>query len=59
MTPVFGLCDQYVTRLADLDPVSAGMLGLAGAFGPATDYGPDGVAARAELVTQTLAALEP
>jgi len=58
MTPVFGLCDQYVTRLAALDPVSAGMLGLAGAFGPATDYGPDGVAARAELVTETLAALE-
>ena len=58
MTPVFGLCDQYVTRLADLDPVSAWMLGLAGAFGPATDYGPDGVAARAELVTETLAALE-
>ncbi len=59
MTPVFGLCDQYVTRLAELDPVMAGSLGLAGAFGPATDYGPDGVAGRAELVNQTLAALAP
>jgi uncharacterized protein (DUF885 family) len=59
MTPVFGLCDEYVTRLAVLDPVSAGSLGLAGPFGAATDYGPDGVAARAELVTETLAALEP
>ncbi len=59
MTPVFGLCDEYVTRLAVLDPVAAGSLGLAGPFGAATDYGPDGFAARAELVTETLAALEP
>jgi uncharacterized protein (DUF885 family) len=59
MTPVFGLCDDYVTRWAGLDPVAAGMLGLTGAFGAATDYGPDGFAARAELIAATLAALEP
>jgi uncharacterized protein (DUF885 family) len=59
MTPVFALCDDYVTRLAGLDPVAAGMQGLSGAFGAATDYGPDGYAARAELLTATLAALEP
>ena len=58
MTPVFGLCDDYVTRWAALDPVAAGMQGLAGAFGAATDYSPDGFAARAELITATLAALE-
>jgi uncharacterized protein (DUF885 family) len=59
MTPVFGLCDDYVTRSAALDPVTAGMLGLTGVFGAATDYSPDGFAARAELIAATLAALEP
>src|SRR5580693_8726819 len=59
MTPVFGLCDDYVTRWAALDPVAAGMQGLTGVFGAATDYGPDGFAARAELIGATLAALEP
>jgi hypothetical protein len=59
MTPVFGLCDDYVTRWAALDPVAAGMQGVTGVFGAATDYGPDGTAARAELITSTLAALAP
>jgi uncharacterized protein (DUF885 family) len=59
MTPVFGLCDDYVTRWATLDPVAAGMQGLTGVFGAATDYSPDGFAARAELIAATLAALEP
>jgi uncharacterized protein (DUF885 family) len=57
MTPVFRLCDEYVTRLAALDPVAAGMRGLAEPFGAATDYGPDGHAARAELIAETLSAL--
>jgi uncharacterized protein (DUF885 family) len=59
MTPVFGLCDDYVTRWAALDPVAAGMQGLTSAFGAATDYSPDGAAARAELTASTLAALAP
>jgi uncharacterized protein (DUF885 family) len=59
MTPVFGLCDDYVTRSAALDPVTAGMQGLTGVFGAATDYSPDGFAARADLITATLAALGP
>ena len=54
MTPVFELCDDYVTRWAALDPVAAGMQGLTGTFGPATDYSPDGFAARAELIAATL-----
>jgi hypothetical protein len=29
MTPVFELCDDYVTRQAELDPVAAGMPGIA------------------------------
>src|SRR2546423_15341995 len=57
MTEVFRLCDDYLTRWAALDPVAAGMVGLSGVFGAATDYGPDGFAAREELITITLAAL--
>jgi uncharacterized protein (DUF885 family) len=59
MTTVFGLCDDYVTRWAVLDPVAAGMHGVTSAFGAATNYGPDGWAARAELISSTLAALGP
>ena len=57
MTEVFRLCDDYLTRWAALDPVAAGMIGLSGVFGAATDYGPDGYAAREELIATTLAAL--
>jgi uncharacterized protein (DUF885 family) len=57
MTEVFRLCDDYLTRWAALDPVAAGMVGLSGVFGAATDYGPDGYAAREELIATTLAAL--
>jgi len=59
MTAVFRLCDDYVTRSAALDPVSAGMRGLSTDYGAATDFSPDGNAARAELIASTLAALEP
>jgi hypothetical protein len=58
MTEVFRLCDDYVTRQAPLDPVAAGMRGLTGAFAAATDYGPDGDAARTDLITSTLVALD-
>ncbi|GAA0911473.1 DUF885 domain-containing protein [Nonomuraea longicatena] len=62
MTPIFRLCDQYVVRAAELNPVDAVYMGLSGDFGQATDYSPDGHDARRDLVTQTLAelsALEP
>ena len=32
-SPVFRLCDEYLTGWAALDPVAAGMRGLSGAFG--------------------------
>jgi uncharacterized protein (DUF885 family) len=54
MTPVFGLCDDYVAKWAALDPVGAGMRGIVGDFGDATDYSPDGHAARAALIRGTL-----
>ncbi|MFI6482891.1 DUF885 domain-containing protein [Nonomuraea sp. NPDC050663] len=57
MTPIFRLCDDYITRSAALDPVSAVYQGLAGDFGVATDYSPDGHAAREELTRSTLAEL--
>jgi uncharacterized protein (DUF885 family) len=59
MTAVFRLCDDYVTRWAALDPVAAGSRGITGAFGAATDYSPEGHAARADLIASTLAALGP
>jgi uncharacterized protein (DUF885 family) len=57
MTPVFRLCDAYVSRWAALDPVMASSQGLREPFAAATDYGPEGIAARAELITSTLAAV--
>lgn len=57
MTPIFGLCDDYVLQWAALDPVAAGMEGIVGDFGPATDYSPDGFAARAALIHTTLTEL--
>jgi uncharacterized protein (DUF885 family) len=58
VTPVFQLCDAYVRQSAALDPVTAGIEGLSEPFVAGTDYGPDGIAARAELIASTLAALE-
>jgi len=58
MTPVFRICDEYVTRSAALDPVGAGMRGISAEFGAATDYSPDGYAARAEVMSATLAELD-
>ncbi|WNI20483.1 DUF885 domain-containing protein [Streptomyces sp. ITFR-16] len=59
MTRIFDLCDEYVRRAAELDPVDAGFLGvsLPESGEPATDLGPDGHAARYELITSTLARL--
>src|SRR5690349_17039732 len=53
-SPIFELCDDHVTRTAALDPVLATYLGIPGQDGQGTDYGPDGVAARAELSRDTL-----
>ncbi|MEN3358412.1 MAG: hypothetical protein V7637_2394 [Mycobacteriales bacterium] len=51
---IFELCDEYVTRAAVLDPVWGTMRGVAGAPAGGTDFGPDGQAARADLVRDTL-----
>src|SRR6266545_3599554 len=57
MTEIFRLCADYLDQFAELDPVQASVLGIGGGYGPATDYSPDGYAARAELIRATLAAL--
>ncbi|GAA4960396.1 uncharacterized protein (DUF885 family) [Nonomuraea thailandensis] len=57
MTPIFRLCEQYVGKSAELDPISAEISGVSAGFAPATDFGPDGHAARAELIRRTLAEL--
>lgn len=56
-SPVFQVCERYVTGLAALDPIWATMRGVSGAGGVATDYGPAGIEARADLARATLAEL--
>jgi uncharacterized protein (DUF885 family) len=55
---IFDLCDEYVQRSCELDPVSASYRGVAGDFAPGTDYSPDGHAARAGLARDTLRRLD-
>ncbi|MEU9841787.1 DUF885 domain-containing protein [Actinomadura sp. NPDC048032] len=57
MTSLDGLADRYVDEFAALDPCLAAMMGIAGQDDRLTDYGPDGVEARAELTRRTLAEL--
>ena len=57
MSGVYDLCERYVLRTAALDPIGATMRGIAGPVAAATDYGPDGYAARADLLRSTLAEL--
>ena len=57
MTPILRLCPDYIDQLAVLDPVHASVLGIGADYGAATDYSPDGDAARADLIRATLAAL--
>jgi uncharacterized protein (DUF885 family) len=57
-TAIFQLCDQHVQRECELDPVAASYRGVAGDFGPETDYSPDGHAARADNARRTLQQLE-
>lgn len=57
MTPIFRLCDDYVARWAALDPIGAAARGITDVFRATTDYSPDGLQARADLVESTLSAL--
>ncbi|MES9543823.1 DUF885 family protein [Actinomadura sp. NPDC000600] len=58
MSALDDLADRYVDEFAALDPCLAAMMGIAGQDARLTDYGPDGLAARADLTRRTLADLE-
>jgi len=53
-TPIFALCDGFVQRTCELDPIVATFRGVPGDFAPGTDYRPEGYAARADLSRDTL-----
>ena len=57
-TPVFRLCEDYIARFAELDPVGAGMRGITDSFGAATDFSPEGFEARADHDAATLRELK-
>ena len=56
-TPIYELCDAYVQRTAQLDPVGATGRGIVGYDDKMTDYSPEGVESRTELDRTTLAEL--
>ncbi|WP_199044414.1 DUF885 domain-containing protein [Glycomyces salinus] len=56
-SPIFALADDYISSYARLHPMFAGMSGIKGDFGVATDLGPEAVAQRAALRRETLARL--
>jgi len=51
---VYALADQYVERMAALDPVHATFIGIRGYDSELTDYSPSAAAARNELARATL-----
>src|SRR3954447_4655658 len=57
MPDVFEIADQYVERLAALDPVGATKSGVPGHDAEMTDYSPDGIDARDALARDTLTEL--
>jgi uncharacterized protein (DUF885 family) len=57
VTALDDLADRYVDEFAALDPCLAALMGIAGQDARLTDYGPDGLEARAELTRRTLAEL--
>lgn len=57
-TPIFSLCAEHVARYAALDPVYAAFRGVDGHDAGATDFSPDGYAARADLWRDTLRRLD-
>jgi len=58
MTAVADLADAYVERSMRLDPTGATLSGVAGHDHELTDFSPEGNAARADLLRETLAALD-
>ena len=57
MSEVFDIADDYVERVAALNPVAATALGVAGHDHEMTDYSPDGAMVSAELDRRTISEL--
>ena len=55
---VSALSEDFIDRMAELDPVTATSWGVSGGEHRLTDHSPEGTAARAELQRSTLQALE-
>ncbi|MFM8389262.1 MAG: DUF885 domain-containing protein, partial [Actinomycetota bacterium] len=56
-TPIYSLSDRFIDEMAELDPLAATYLGVAGYDDKMTDFSPAGHDARAAHAAQTLAAL--
>ncbi|MBM3933781.1 MAG: DUF885 domain-containing protein [SAR202 cluster bacterium] len=56
-SPVYAVADAYVAKYAELDPVSATMLGIEGYNDRMTDYSQEGVEAQYMLTMSTLTQL--
>jgi len=56
-SPVYSLSDDYINKVAELDPAAATYMGIAGHDHEMTDFSPAGHDARAENDRQTLAKL--
>src|SRR5689334_11988476 len=57
-TSTYELCDAYIERASELDPVMATSRGLVGHDARMTDYSPEGVDARTDLDRATLSQLD-
>jgi len=56
-TPIYSLSDRFIDEMAELDPLAATYLGIAGFDHLMTDFSPAGHDARAEHAARTLGAL--
>ncbi|MEX0761750.1 MAG: DUF885 domain-containing protein [Dehalococcoidia bacterium] len=54
MSRVYEIADRFVDRLAELDPVSATFIGIAGHDSEMSDYSPDSAARMAEAERETI-----
>src|SRR5690625_840600 len=57
-TPIDALADEYAASLADLNPIAASEIGLAGYADQMPDYSADGAAALDELQADVLSKLD-
>lgn len=59
MSTVFEISDEFTERWADLSPIAATSMGIAGRDHLCTDFSPDGAEARSDLYRETASLVEP